>query len=88
MDIRVLGRTSKEDNWQRREDQVIQYDECVLIQVGGIETDGMESVFFTKCVANAHLLNGKNQNMAKTQITFYPTYQHTQIPAMSVGHTL
>ena len=42
----MVDYTSKEDDWQRREDQVIQEDECILVQVGGIEADGRELVFF------------------------------------------
>ena len=41
MDIQVLDHTSKEDDRQRREEQVIQQNERVLVQVGGIEADGI-----------------------------------------------
>lgn len=49
-DIRVLDYTSKEDDWQRREDQVVQQDECVLVQVGCIETNGTGLAFSIKDV--------------------------------------
>jgi len=67
----VLGHTSKEDDGKGREEQVIQQNERVLVQVGGVETDGMELVLADKGTADTHLLNGKNQNMANTQMTFY-----------------
>ena len=75
--MQVLDRTSKEYNWQRRENQVVQQNECVLVEVGGIETDGTELAFVTEDVADAHLLNGKDQNMANTQMTFYPLDKHS-----------
>jgi hypothetical protein len=76
IEIRVLDHTSKEDNWQRREEQVIQQNKRVLVQVGGVETYCVELVLAIKDTADTHLLNGKYQNMANTQITFYQTHQY------------
>ena len=73
----MLDHTSKEDDRKRREDQVIQQDKRVLVQVGGIEAGGVGLVLASEDAAGAHLLNGKNQNMANTQITFYRAHQHT-----------
>ena len=74
--ILVLKPTSEENDWQRREDQVIQQDERVLVQVGGVETDGTELTLATMGMDDAHLLKGRNQNMANTQITFCPIHQY------------
>ena len=74
-EIPVPEHTSEEDDWQRREDQVIQQDERILVQVGGVETDSVELVLANTGAGDAHLLNGRNQNMANTQITFYPAHQ-------------
>ena len=84
----VLDRTSKEDDRKRREDQVIQQDKRILVQVGGVETDGMKLVLANKGTGDSHLLNGKNQNMANTQMTFYPGYQYTWMPVVSAERTL
>lgn len=84
----MLDHTSKEDDGKRREEQVVQQNKRVLVQVGGVETDGMELVLANKGAADTHLLNGKNQNMANTQMTFYSGYQYTWVPVVSVGRTL
>lgn len=73
----MLDHTSEEDDWQGRKDQVVQQDKRVLVQVGSVETDGVELALVITDVSDAHLLNGRNQNMAKTQMTFYSTHQHT-----------
>jgi len=84
----VRDHTSEEDDWQRCEDQVIQQNERVLVQIGSVETGGMESVFAITDVADTHLLNGKYQNMANTQMTFYRAHQYACIPFMSAERTL
>jgi len=73
----MLDHTSKEYDWQRRKDEVVQQDERVLVQVGGVEAGCMILVLATADPANAYLLNGRYQNIANTQITFYPGHQHT-----------
>ena len=89
VEILVLNdHTSEEDDRKRRKEQVIQQDKRVLVQVGGVETDDMELVFADQGALDTHLLNGKNQNMANTQMTFYPAHQHTGMSIMSAEHTL
>ena len=73
----MFDHTSKEDDRKGREEQVIQQDKRVLVQVGGIKTGGIELVLANNSTADAHLLNGKNQNMANTQMTFYSGHQYT-----------
>lgn len=43
--MQAFDHTSKEDDWQRREDQVVQQNESVLVQIGGVETSGIELKF-------------------------------------------
>lgn len=75
----VLDHTSEDDDWEGREEQVIQQNKRVLVQVRCVETGGMELALATEGGAGAHLLNGKNQNMANTQITFCPACQDTRV---------
>ena len=84
----MLDHTSKEDDGEGGEDQVIQQNKRVLVQVGGVETDGMELVLVNKCMTGIHLLNGKNQNMANTQMTFYSGCQYTWMPVVWAERTL
>ena len=69
--VSAINHTSKEDDRERREGQVIQDNERVLVQVGGIETGSTRSAFAAENGGDTCLLNGKNQNIANTQMTFY-----------------
>jgi hypothetical protein len=42
----VADHTSEEYDWQRREDQIVEQDEGILVKIGGIETSGTDSIFF------------------------------------------
>jgi hypothetical protein len=88
--MQVLDHTSKEDDRQGGEDQVVQQDESVLVQIGGVEAGGigLASALDTKCAINAHLLTGKNQNMGNVQMTFYLQDEHPQLWVMKQKHTL